>query len=160
VRFQPRRLAKRLTPERFRKLHLEKLVAALSAEQRDWARGGVDNAPVPFIPELEYTESRIEWVALYAHCQRGQIDPSILRRMRDVDLEYLAASPPPAEYYRLKADGGSREEQLARQLKAAKLHANVTRATRELQRRYTIRIGVTIAAVSVLFGASTSLFLN
>jgi hypothetical protein len=80
--------------------------------------------------------------------------------MRDADLEYLAVSPPPAEYYRLKADGGSREEQLARQLKAAKLHANVTRATRELQRRYTIRIGATIAALSVVLGASTSLFLK
>jgi hypothetical protein len=118
VQLRTKRLAKRLTPERFRKLHLDELVAALPADQRDWARGAVDNAPVPFIPELPFTEMRIEWVALHAHCQRGQIDPSILRRMRDVDLEYLAASPPPAEYYRLKADGGSREEQLARQLKA------------------------------------------
>jgi hypothetical protein len=74
--------------------------------------------------------------------------------MRDIDLEYLAASPPPAELYRLTIDGASHEQQQAIERQLDKLHANVTRATRELQRRYAVRIGATIAALSVVLGAA------
>jgi hypothetical protein len=143
-------------PKPFRKIVLEELVAALPPEQREDARSDVEKAAAPFIPRLPYTEAKLEWVALYKHCQRGQIDPSVLRRMKDIDLEYLAGSPPLAEIYRLKAAGTSNEEQHSIHLKASKLHANTTRATRELQRRYAIRIGATIAALSLLLSVVTT----
>jgi hypothetical protein len=150
------RLARQLTPTPFRKLRLDELVAALPPDQRDEARSGAEASPTPLIPSLPYTEARLEWMALYRHCQRGQIDPSILRRMKDIDLEYLAGSPPLAELSRLKATGASQEQQQSIHLKAAKLHANITRATRELQRRYAIRIGATIAVLSLLLTVITS----
>jgi hypothetical protein len=149
------KLARRITPKRFRKVLLDELVAALPAEQRDDVCAGVDNAPTPFIPALSYTEARPEWVALYEHCRRGQIDPSIMRRMRDIDLEYLAASPP-VDLDRVKAEGVSRGEQALIYRRSIKLQANVTRATRELQRRYTLRIGATIAALSLLLSVATT----
>jgi hypothetical protein len=150
------RLARQLTPKPLRKLRLDELVAALPPEQREEARIGVDDAPTPVIAALPYTEARLEWMALHRHCQRGQIDPSVLRRMKDIDLEYLAGSPPLAELSRLKATNVSQEQQQAIHLKASKLHANITRATRELQRRYAIRIGATIAVLSLLLSLITS----
>jgi hypothetical protein len=149
------RFGRRCTPKRFRKILLDELVAALPAEHRDDVRAGVDNAPTPFLPALSYTEARPEWGALYEHCRRGQIDPSVLRRMRDIDLEYLAASPP-VDLDRVKAEGASREEQARVYRRSVKLQANVTRATRELQRRYTVRIGATIAALSLLLSVATT----
>jgi hypothetical protein len=149
-------LARHLTPKPFRKLLLEDLIAALPAEEQDYLRADAAASPTPYMPTLEYTEAKPEWIALYMHCSRGQIDPSVLRRMRDIDLEYLAASPPPADFYRLAVDDASREQRRGIELQIDKLHANTTRATRELQRRYAFRIGSALAALGVALGATTS----
>lgn len=151
-----KQLARYLTPKPWRKLLLSELIAALPAQEQEQLRITRDHAPKPFLLALPYTEGRLEWVALHAHCTRGQIDPSVLRQLKDIDLEFLAASPPPGEWYRLRTDDTSRERQQAVELEVAKLHANMTRATRELQRRYAVRVGATIAALSLLLGAATS----
>jgi hypothetical protein len=150
-----KRLARRLTPKRHRKILLEDFAATLSAEQQEFVQRVRNKSPKPYIATLPYTEHRIEWIILHEHCMRGQMDPSTLRRLRDIDLEYLAAVPHP-DWYRVHRQPTSLEEQQRVELQIAKLQANVTRATRELQRRYTIRIGAAIAVLSLVLGSATS----
>ena len=137
----------RSLPARFRKIDLTDLEAASSAEHRDVITELEASAPQAVLPTLEYTEGRREWIALYRHCERGQISPKVLRRMRDVDLEYLAGAPTPADLYRHYGyESGTHPE--AAELIASKLQANVIRATRELQRRYSRNLAWSIAALS------------
>ena len=150
----------RVVPKRFLKIDLEALVAELPADRRRSVEWDYEHRPKPVLPALPYTEAKRKWIALYQHCQLGQIDPTVLRRMKDVDLEYLPGSAPPAELYRLYAESTSRDQQLAAELQAEKLNANVIRATRELQRRYAVRIGALIALVGVLLGAGAGRLLQ
>jgi hypothetical protein len=150
-----KRLARWLTPKRHRKILLEDLAATLAADQQDFVQRVHDSSPKPYIPRLPYTENRIEWIILHEHCVRGQMDPSTLRRLRDIDLEYLAAVPHP-DWYRLETQSVSAEEKQRVELQISKLQANMTRATRELQRRYTIRIGAAIAVLSLVVSTAIS----
>jgi hypothetical protein len=143
-----------LIPTRFRKIDLQALLSELSPDDRRTVEWDYEHRAEAVLPALPYTEDKRTWIALYLHCRAGQIDPAVMRRMKAIDLEYLAGNQLPAELYRLYGETQSREERLAAELQAAKLNANVTRATRELQRRYAIRIGGLVALMSVLLGAA------
>jgi len=135
-----------LVPTRFRRIDLAALEAKLPARDREVVVRLKTAEPQPVIPSLLYTEANREWIALYRHCERGQISPKILRRMKNIDLEYLAGAPTPAELYRLHGyESGTHPE--SAELIASKLQANVTRATRELQRRYSRNLAWSIGAL-------------
>lgn len=42
------------------------------------------------LPALSFTESNPEWVLLYDHARKGQIDPPTMKFMKRVDLYFLA----------------------------------------------------------------------
>ena len=95
-----------------------------------------DHQPKPLYPRLDFTEQRYERTLLYNHCRRGQISPRHLRRMHDVDLEYLAGSAHPT----MNPD------------EASKLIPNITRATHALQRRYALRATFAVTVVAAAIG--------
>lgn len=90
---------------------------------------------------LEFTEMNPQLTLLYDHLKAGQISPEYLRKMRNVDLEYIAAG---GVHGRLGTD------------EQAKLAGNMTRATRELQRRLAVRTGVG----AVLLAGAIAYFVN
>ncbi len=92
------------------------------------------------IQRLIYTEQNYLWTLLYSHLRKGQIQPQHLRRMRAADLEYIAAA---TTHVHDKLDEGEK----------AKLHGNIARATRELQRRYTVLTGLVIPISASILGA-------
>ena len=89
-------------------------------------------------PTLTFTEQNPQWTLLYDHMRRGQIDPDHLRRMRNLDLEYIAA--------------GYFHEDLCKDEKA-KLSGNMARATRELQRRLAVRTGMGVVILAALLAS-------
>lgn len=95
--------------------------------------------PPTVYKRLTYTEQIYLWTLLYSHLLKGQIEPQHLRRMRAADLEYIAAAQTHVH------DELDEEEK-------AKLLGNVARATRELQRRYTVLTGLVIAVAAAIVG--------
>lgn len=71
-------------------LDLAELVSTLPDEKRQLVDRIHTRRPAPFFPDaLGYTEGKREWVALWEHCKLGQINPGDLRRMDDLDLEFM-----------------------------------------------------------------------
>ena len=123
-----------LTPLRWPRLNLANLIEQVQPDRVDWARAEATKHEAPIYPGLPYTESQYEWVLLYEHIQRGQIHPNTLKRMRRVDLEYLAGHPMP--HPGLVDPTGLSDDQLEHARgRAMKIVENVARATRELDRR-------------------------
>jgi hypothetical protein len=108
------------------------------------AQAAVSNHEHPdSLPSLRYTEHNPAWVLLYKEIKTSQIHPSTLKRMRRIDLEYLAGmndSPP---------DLSDKE--------SAKLRENVARATHELNRRNQLWAGLIGAIVGAVIGAAAIL---
>jgi hypothetical protein len=107
-------------------------------EQKAAEEAASRSAP-PLLPALDFTESNFEWTLIYNHTRIGQISPQGIRHMKNRDLEYLAGSPTPHS----KIDVNE----------AAKLQGNVTRAARELQRRYTVRTATWSVLLAAAIGA-------
>jgi hypothetical protein len=116
---------------------------------------------IPTLPALPYTEGNPEWTMLYNHIRIGQIRPERIRRMRRVDLEFIAANvgrpigPTPNPY----AVGPGVDRIFERQrgdMEASemKLAGNVARAARELQRRDTFRSSFLVGAAGALLGGA------
>jgi hypothetical protein len=124
---------------RRKKVRLEELVTAAPTDQIEQAKEAARSQRKEVYPALHYTEREYLWVLLYEHIQRGQIHPDVLRRMRTCDLEYIAGHPLPHPDLIPAHEGDSPEETSARRGRAMKIVENVTRATRELERRSTAR---------------------
>jgi hypothetical protein len=112
----------------------------------------------------------VEWALLYRHIQFGQIEPNVLRKMRRVDLEYLAGHPamhpelldPPPPPTSESDDAPAEAEESAvvwraeQRGRGMKIIENVARASRELERRTQWRVAVfttSVAAAAGLLGA-------
>lgn len=128
-------------PWEWGKVELRHLLEGVAAERVDEAtRAAKGHEPPPVIPGLDYTEQNPEWVLLYDHSKRGQISPRHLRRMRDIDLEYLA--------------GASQTHPELPPDEAAKVLGNIARATRELNRRYACRTAVVVTLLAAVLSAA------
>jgi hypothetical protein len=143
---------------------------AVDPEEVSKAKAAADSHPAPVYPQLSYTEGHYEWALLYRHSQFGQIDPEILRKMRRVDLEYMAGHPAmhpelldPPPLPRANEHDAPAEAEIARAAwraeqrgRGMKIIENVARASRELERRtrwHVAIIGTSIAAAAGLLGA-------
>lgn len=120
------------------------MTESVSQADRAFAEGEAKKHGDPVYPSLTYTEAHPEWVLLYMHMRRGQIEPKKLKRLRNVDLEYMAAHPSP--HPALLQDDGAIGQ-------AMKIVENVTRATRVLQGRAQVRAAVIVAAIAAGIGA-------
>jgi hypothetical protein len=117
-----------------------------------WAKSMAERHAAPVIPGLRYTETNYRWILLYEHVQRGQIDPRILRRMRRDDLEYLAGHPSP--HPALLEAVGTPEQVADARGRAMKIVENITRATRELERRAARRAYAWSAGIAAAVGGA------
>lgn len=90
----------------------------------------------PILNKLPYTENNYRWVLLYNHAREGQIDPSLLKRMRRSDLEYLAGIDfPHPDLVEPQREKEYKEDAKKRHAQVTKLQGNVSRAKAELVRR-------------------------
>jgi hypothetical protein len=144
-------------PFRWPHRRLHKLTDKVSENDRTWAEALADKASSETIPALTYTEHRVEWVLLRKHATRGQIKPSMLKRMKREDLEYLAGmtnmhpvhqleyevqrTAQPQDPSRLKKARASLEEEV-------KVVENAVRATRELERRSRVLIQMIVVGIA------------
>lgn len=118
----------------------------------EWAKAMAKQNSAPVIPGLTYTETNYQWILLYEHVQRGQIDPRVLRRMRTDDLEYLAGHPSP--HPDLLEAVGTPEQKADARGRAIKIVENITRATRELERRSARRAYLWSTAIAAGVGGA------
>ncbi len=123
-----------------REVDADEVEAAKSESEKHPSGQHASGEPTSLVyKKLTYTEQNYLWVLLYRHMRRGQISPDHLRRMRDVDLEYIA---------------GSIHLDLDKDVEA-KLQGNIARATRELSRRYAVRTGMAVTAFAVFLALLT-----
>ena len=115
-----------------RKYALNRLLSEIPSSEVEGATRAAERHAPPVYPSLTYTEASPVWILLYDHIRRGQISPHHLRRMRDIDLEFIAAAVTSEAHLDPK--------------EAPKLQGNTARAMRELSRRYTIRAGIAVAS--------------
>lgn len=118
----------------------------------EWAKEMAKRNAPPVFPALTYTETNYQWILLYEHVQRGQIDPRVLRRMKTGDLEYLAGHPSP--HPDLIEAVGTPEQRADARGRAIKIVENITRATRELQRRSARRAYLWSTAIAAGVGGA------
>lgn len=132
----------RWVPWGARSYRLDRLMEAEAGDSRviRAKEGAAAHEPPAVYNRLTYTEQNYLWTLLYGHLRKGQIEPQHLRRMRAADLEYIAAA---STYVHEQLNEGEK----------AKLHGNIARATRELNRRYTVLTGLVIAASAAILGA-------
>jgi hypothetical protein len=106
---------------------------------------------------LPFTEKKAEWILLYDHAREGQIDPSIIRRMRRSDLAYLAGMAfPHPDLVEPRKKGERKTEAEERHAQATKLLGNVARAQSELNLRnllWATSITASATLTGVLIGA-------
>lgn len=115
------------------------------------AKKAAKSSRAPILKKLPYTEGNYRWTLLYNHAREGQIDPSVMKRMRRMDLEYLAGMDfphPDLVEPRYKSEPQKVAEE--RHAQITKLQGNVSRAKAELSRRNLWMTTLT-AAVAVLF---------
>ncbi len=127
----------------FPRIDLAKEFARAPVDARELAESMAKDAPAPVIPGLPYTESRWEWALLRRHAANGQIDPAFIRRLRTVDLEYLAG------WGELNPTQLANAETKAQEVKVVE---NAVRASRELQRRATMSAAMSMTFIAAFVG--------
>lgn len=149
-------------PFTFPRHNLSKLIDRVPDEELETRWRQIERHPDGPL-HIPYTEHRIRFVALRLHATKGQIDPAYLRRMRNIDLEYLAGSTEPfgrgdwATRSKISASSSikSRDEATA-SIESLKVAENAIRAERELNRRTAIRSTV----LSAVVGAGAALVVS
>ena len=123
----------------------------------DDAAKAASNRKQEILPALQFTEKNVAWVLLYDHARKGQIDTSIIRRMRKKDLLFLAGmSFPHPNLTRPKAESEPAFSANLRHEEVTKLIGNATRAKMELDRRsktWTTIITASAALMGAVLGA-------
>ena len=108
-----------------------------------------------YLPALGATERDPELHMLWSHCQRTQITPKAIKRMKRHHLEYLAAHSGEVYYVIEKRDltEGVDPEFEAVRSHNIKLQANAVRATYELEHRDRVRGVITTTSIAAAIGA-------
>ena len=141
----------------FRRIDLHALLADVSAEEREGATEAARARDAEVYRQLTYTEGRPEWVLLYEHIQRGQIDPNLIRRMATADLRYVAGHS--QMHPELLNSKGTAEEVRRAQGRAMKAVENGARASWELQRRAMKNAYLWTTAVAASLGGAAGAIL-
>ena len=136
-----------------------RITDGLAKDSEDFKKA-LDDAkkhPSGGLPALGFTESNVDWVLLYNHARKGQIDPRVMKYMRRSDLYYLAglsfphpALAAPKDEKLAKLAGGMFDDSGERWEQLTKLQGNAVRAKVELERRnfFWATTFVVVAAIS------------
>ena len=110
-----------------------------------------------YLPDLGATEKDPEMHMLWSHCQRSQITPQAMKRMKRRHLEYIAAHSGDVTLIMqpMTADGQvmENEEKHLVSGRNLKLQENAFRAKYELERRDRVRGVITTTFIAALIGA-------
>lgn len=141
-----RRVYERIRPPKLAVL-LEDVPPEAVATAKKWQ----ENFPKPQVKvaAIPFTEDRLELVLLRMIASSGQIEPHRLRRMRTLDLEYLAGIPPPPRQPTWLGSFVADQDM--------KVAENAHRAARELERRAIFRaqlVGTGLATIGATIGAT------
>lgn len=124
----------------------------VSEEELNNAEEAARASAAKILPKLDYTEKNVKWILLYNHARAGQINPSLLRHMRRVDLEYLAGMDfPHPDLTEPQRKDETDKAAKARHAQVTKLQGNVSRAKAELHLRNLW--GTTFVTVSAVLSA-------
>jgi hypothetical protein len=135
------------------------ITSDVDKNELEQAKKDASSSKAPILKSLPFTESKYQWVLLYNHARRGQIDPSVLRQMKRSDLEYLGGMDfPHPDLTEPQRPKERLEEAEARHAEVTKLLGNVSRAKTELNRR-NLWNTTAITAVAVLLSAVLGAFL-
>lgn len=137
---------------RARRLRLEDLVVDVDPKLVAKAKEAAAGHGPAIYPQLRYTEREYLWVLLYEHLQRGQLHPETIKRMRTVDLEYVAGHPLPHPDLIPVQPGDTPAKTSERRGRAMKLVENVARATRELEHRSSQRAYLVAGGIGAAVG--------